>query len=229
MKNNIYDEFSVILAGMNEEDAGYILRCVRKPKDEMKRISVLLNRFYGDLLAWSEMLNKAEADFFGRNERVCALIRRYNETLTTDGIWNSVDSAEAKKKLNTFYSLLAALEKLDDVDLPQVGIDALTEKDMELGRNISLLKRASFVLSEDDKTEAEKIISKYGLCHSLTEEIVRKKAVFFEKTRHNEDVLGKYISSLALALDEKNKGERMNLSLARSCADVFFANYINEK
>lgn len=229
MKDNIYDEFSVILAGMNGEDAEYILRCVRAPRGEMKRISELLNCFCRELLAFSETLNKAEDGFLGRAERVCALVRRYNETLTTEGIWNSVDPAEAKKKLNTFYSLLAALEKLDDVDLPQVGIDALTEKDMELGRNISLLKRASFVLPEDDKTEAGKIISKYGLCHSLTEEIVRKKVVFFEKTRHNEDVLGKYISSLALALDEKNKGERMNLSLARNCADVFFANYINEK
>lgn len=229
MKDNFYDKFSAILAGINEDDAEYILRCVRAPKEEIKQISERLNSFYRELLARSEILNKAEDDFFKRNEKLCALVRKYNDSLISEGIWNSVDSSEAKTKLNTFYSLLAAMEKLDEVDLPQIGIDELTENDMELGRSISLLKRALFVLPEYDKTEAEKIISKYGLCHSLTEEITRKNAALFEKTAQNEAVLGKYIASLALALDEKGKGERMNLSLARNSADVFFSNYIKEK
>ncbi len=229
MKENFYDKYATVLAGMNEEDAEYILRCVSEPGREMKHISELLDGFYRDVLATSELLNKAEKLFNQSCGKISAIVKKYNDTLTTEGIWNSVDAAEAKKKLNTFYSLLSAVEKLEGSDAPHIGIEELTKTDMEIGKRISLLKRAAFMLLENDKTEAEKIASKYKLCHSTAEEMIRKNAVFFEKTRHNEAVLGKYVSSLALALDEKNKGERMNLSFARNCVEVFFANYITEK
>ena len=229
MRENFNDKISAVLAGMNEDDAEYILRCIRAPKAEMKQMSESINRFYGELVPAKELLMKAENDFFERNEKICTLVKKYNDTLTADGIWNSVEASETKKKLNTFYSLLAAFEKLDGADVPQMEIGDLTENDMELGRKTSLLKRASFVFREEDRAEAEKIVSKYGLCHSMIAETARQNTLLFEKICHNESVLGKYVSSLTHALDEKNKGERMNLTLARNAAEVFFANYINEK
>ncbi len=229
MKENFYDKYSFVLAGMNEEDTEYILKFVNKPKDEMSQLSERLNSFYAVLIGRSDALKRAETDFEQRSERICALVKKYNDTLTIDGIWNSVDPAEAKKKLNTFYSLLSAIEKLEGEDAPDIGGDELTEADMEIGKNISLLKRASFVIEGESKEKSKLLISKYNLSHSMAGEINRKSTAFYEKTRHNEAVLGQYISSLSIALDEKNNGERMNLSLARNCAEVFFVNYITEK
>ena len=124
---------------------------------------------------------------------------------------------------------MAAVEKLNGSEISVIEADMLTEADVEVGKRISLLKRAAFLFEGENKTEADSIFSKYKICHSMSEEIIRKNAVLFEKIRHNEAVLGKYISSLAIALDEKNKGDKMNLSLARNCAEVFLANYITEK
>ncbi len=229
MKDNFYDKYSDVFVGMNEDDSAYILRCLKEPKGEIKQLSEMLRSFYEDILCASDMLEKANKSFLKKCEKTCALVKKYNDTLATDGIWNSVAPAEVKKKLNTFYAFVAAVEKLDDVDLPDIGIDELIEADVEKGKNLSLLKRAAFIFEVDNEREAEALISKYRLCHSMLKDIIEKNTDLFKKTRHNEAVLGKYISSLALSLDEKNKGEKMNLSLARNCAEVFLSNYITDK
>lgn len=229
MADKFNERYSSVLAGMNDENAEYILRCISEPKLEIKNISVYLNGFYRAVFEASQLVNKAEELFGQRCEKICTLVKKYNDTINTDGIWNTVEPAESKKKLNTFYSFLVAVERLNEEEISVIEPDILTESDVEVSKRISLLKRAAFLFEGKNKIEADSIFSKYKICHSMSEEIIRKNAVLFERIQHNEAVLGKYISSLAIALDEKNKGDKMNLSLARNCAEVFLANYITEK
>ena len=94
---------------------------------------------------------------------------------------------------------------------------------------VSLLKRASYFLEDNAKNMAQAAISKYILCNSMAEKIIKDKTSFLMTVQKNEATLGNYISLLSMALDEKNSGERMNPALARKCAEVFLVNYITEK
>lgn len=228
MKKDIFDKYSDVLAGMNDADSEYILKCVGNQGTETEKLSKELDGLYRELSFALDSLKKQEEKFYETSEKVCALVKKYNDTLMTDGIWNSVDASEKKKKLNTFYSFVAAAERSDSGDFSFFDVAAFAEKDVEIGKKISLMKRA-YCLFGENKVGSEALFSKYKLCHSMTEEVLRKNTALMVKIRQNETVFGQYISALAVALDEKNKGERMNLSLARNCADVFFANYITRK
>ncbi len=229
MKENFSEKYADVLAGMNEEDSEYILRCIREPKIEIEVLSRRLSALYEMLLVSEEQLKKAEESFFERCKKIRALVIKYNDTLKNDGIWNKVEGAEVRKKLNTFYSLAAAIEKsgADDGMLPH--IEDLTREDIEIGKMISLLRRAVILLGGDKAEKVQSLISKYGLCHSMTKEIIKRNTELFVAVQKNEAALGKYISSLVYSLDEENKGERMNLSKARKCAEVFLLNCITEK
>ncbi len=229
MKENFSGKYRDVLAGMNEADAEYILRCIRESGREIDRISARLDAFNNKILQNTEQLEKAENSYFDGCKRICALVKKYNDTLVNDGIWNSVEDSEKKKKLNTFYSLASAIEKVGEKgDFSPVD-EELISYSTELGKIVSLLKRASYLLEDNAKNMAQAAISKYILCNSMAEQIIKEKTSFIMTVQKNEATLGNLILSLAMALDEKNSGERMNPALARKCAEVFLINYITEK
>ena len=228
MKENFLGKYRDVIAGMNEADAEYILRCIRESGREIDRISARLDDFNNKILQNTEQIEKAENSYFDGCKRICALVKKYNDTLVNDGIWNSVEDSEKKKKLNTFYSLASAIEKAGETD-ELLPFEDLISYNMEIGKKISLLKRAAYLLEDNAKNMAQAAISKYILCNSMAEKIIKEKTSFLMTVQKNEATLGNLILSLAMALDEKNSGERMNLALARKCAEVFLINCITEK
>ena len=78
MKENFLGKYRDVIAGMNEADAEYILRCIRESGREIDRISARLDAFNNKILQNTKQLEKAENSYFEGCKRICALVKKYN-------------------------------------------------------------------------------------------------------------------------------------------------------
>ena len=75
MKENFLEKYRDVIAGMNEADAEFILRCIREPGREIDRISARLDAFNNKILQNTKQLEKAENSYFEGCKRICALVK----------------------------------------------------------------------------------------------------------------------------------------------------------
>lgn len=214
---------------VNEEGKKYIAECIAHTEAMTATALAVVSDFSDEITRTKELLNEADKELCGYFEGLASLVKKYNDSLRTDSIWSTVDESDRQKKLATYYSFAARIEKEErrkPTSFPSTDdISELYSRSLIDLERVRLLKIAYGILKKDD-SPLLKMYSIYNSSAKRIDELARHSHELLCRIGYNEFALGKYLSQLKNALDEENKGLNMNISAARNCSLSFLSNLI---
>lgn len=209
---------------IDSSDREYILSCVSFLHTEAEGLKREAEKI---LLEFCELFDsiEKERDRYSRGAgSILGAVKKYNDTLTGDGIWSTVrDDADKKRMLRDFYSHTSLIGRCApdlSISLQSEKAEKIKEDILHIGRRIRLCGiAAEFALREDaDLYAADKIIKE---TEEKADSLITSIAKSYLTLEKNEILLSGYLASLGDAIDAENKGEKMNISSARRCNNLF--------
>lgn len=225
---NKYLEDMDFLSSISYEQKEYIKECIENRDGKLCEIRELVDAFSFAAERSRAALDTIKQEYLRYSELLIGAVKKYFDTLTTDGIWSNVDKSEATKKLHTYYAFTKRIGELEKIRLYDFSETVNTEEAFERSLFISeriRLFEISLSMSNCDKNETDSIKEKHFLSAKKTSEVADAYFAVMQTMTSNEKALGEFLASLRAAVDENNKGERMNLTSARNCCLSFLSKY----
>jgi hypothetical protein len=231
MTNKYFDEQLEnmgLLFSVGNEEKEYIAECIENRDGKFCEIRELVDAFALETERLTAALDTIKNEYLSHSELLIGAVKKYCDTLTTDGIWSNVDKSEAAKKLHTYYAFTKRIGELEKIRLYDFSETVNTEEAFERSLFISeriRLFEISLSMSNCDKNETDSIKEKHFLSAKKTSEVADAYFAVMQTMTSNEKALGEFLAALRAAVDENNKGERMNLTSAKNCCLSFLSKY----
>ena len=215
----LYDE-GLLGTVTDKAEIEYIEKCIDDIQTEYEILKTLSAGIDERIAKWksafSAELEKSRATI----ESISYAAAEYSKCLSGDGIWGTVGDAEKIKSiLRDYYGLVSNIDSLlkNGTDLAALSDNAreIFYKSIDVFRSARLFDIAARAL---DKNELSFASDFYPVMNEA-EKSAEISVMRVNELTETETLIGKYISELYAALDAKNKGARMNATLARRLCD----------
>lgn len=217
-----------LLFSVGNEEKEYIAECIENRDGKFCEIRELVDAFALETERLTAALDTIKNEYLSHSELLIGAVKKYCDTLTTDGIWRNVDKSEAAKKLHTYYTFTKRIEELERMRLYDVPWSVKAgdnfERSLFISGKISLFE-ISLSISKKDMEEFYAVREKHFLSVEKASRLTSTCFDVMQTMSANEKALGEFLASLRAAVDENNKGERMNLTSARNCCLSFLSKY----
>ena len=217
-----------LLFSVGNEEKEYIAECIENRDGKFCEIRELVDAFALETERLTAALDTIKNEYLSHSELLIGAVKKYCDTLTTDGIWSNVDKSEAAKKLHTYYAFTKRIEELERMRLYDVPWSVKAgdnfERSLFISGKISLFE-ISLSISKKDMEEFYAVREKHYLSAQKASRLTSTCFDVMQTMSANEKALGEFLAALRAAVDENNKGERMNLTSARNCCLSFLSKY----
>ncbi|MEE0968141.1 MAG: hypothetical protein U0M06_02055 [Clostridia bacterium] len=197
-------------------DREFISDCLDEPERELEKLVFESKRISSDLYDFNNEITKMSEIYFHKIKEFSDNVKKYNDTLVSDGIWGdkAEDDDKRRERLGTFNAFVSKLDNIK-TSLDAINIDLF--KIEELRFQITFLERKCFlmelVLKEKsiNNTKIACICEKISATDEKLNEAENSNSSFLFISLNNSKHISNYLKNLGKCVDPLKKSTKINI------------------